>query len=115
MSNSLDPDQDLFSVSPDLSSNCLQRVSANDTRRQRVKTGDFLTLVIHFLESIISRLATSEISFFELVPVAEENCLSLVLSETPKTGLARPIKHVCSDIRIKKRQKLNTLCKRNMH
>ena len=42
--------------------------------------------VIHLLKSIISRLATSEISLFYLVSVAEETCLSLALSETPKTG-----------------------------
>ena len=41
-----------------------------------------------FLESIISKLATSEISNFQLVSVAERDCLSLALSETPKTGLS---------------------------
>ena len=30
MSNSLDPDQDRHSVSPDLGPNCLQRLSAED-------------------------------------------------------------------------------------
>ena len=30
MSNGLEPDQDLHSVSPDLGSNCLQRLSAAD-------------------------------------------------------------------------------------
>ena len=38
--------------------------------------------VIRFLESTISKLATSIISFF----LAEETGLSLALSETPKTG-----------------------------
>ena len=49
--------------------------------------------VIHFLESIISKFATSEISIFYLVPVAEETGLSLVFSETAKTGflMTRPI------------------------
>ena len=42
--------------------------------------------VIPLLKSIISRLATSEISLFYLVSVAEETGLSLALSETPKTG-----------------------------
>ena len=42
--------------------------------------------VIRFLESITSRLATSEISLFLLVSVAEETGLSPALSETPKTG-----------------------------
>ena len=42
--------------------------------------------VILFLESIISKLATSEIPIFKLVSVAEETGLSLTLSATPKTG-----------------------------
>ena len=44
------------------------------------------TFVIRVLESTISKLATSEISFFYLVSVAEETGLKLALSETPKTG-----------------------------
>ena len=49
--------------------------------------------VIRFLESIISRLVTSEISIFKLVSVAEETDLSLAFSKTPKTGFLawRPI------------------------
>ena len=43
-------------------------------------------LVIRFLESIISKVATSEISIFLLVSVAEETDFSVDLSETPKTG-----------------------------
>ena len=41
---------------------------------------------IHFMESIICKLATGEISMFQLASVAEETGLKLVLSETPKTG-----------------------------
>ena len=44
------------------------------------------TLVIRVLESTISKLATSKISFFKLVSVAEQAGLNLTLSETPKTG-----------------------------
>ena len=33
MSNSLDPDQDRHSVGPDLGPNCLQRLSADDTKK----------------------------------------------------------------------------------
>ena len=49
--------------------------------------------VIRLLESIISRPATSEISIFWLVSVAEETGLKLALSDTPKTGFpaTRPI------------------------
>ena len=36
MSNSLDPDQANNFVGPDLDPNCLQRLSAEDTSRQRV-------------------------------------------------------------------------------
>ena len=35
---------------------------------------------------MISRVATSEISILQLVPVPEQACLNLTLSETPKTG-----------------------------
>ena len=49
--------------------------------------------VISLLESIISRLAMSVFSIFWLVCVAEETGLSLVLSETPKTGFFRVKAH----------------------
>ena len=42
--------------------------------------------VIHFLKSIICKLATGEISNFYLVSVAEEIGLKLTLSETQMTG-----------------------------
>ena len=38
-SNSLDPDQARRFVGPDLGPNCLQRLSADDTSRQRVDIG----------------------------------------------------------------------------
>ena len=49
--------------------------------------------VIHLLESIISKLATSEISRFWLVSVAVQVGLTITLLETLKTGLVtlRPI------------------------
>ena len=37
MSNSFDPDQVRHAVGPDLGSNCLQKLLAADTSRQRVK------------------------------------------------------------------------------
>ena len=37
MLNRLDPDQARHFVGPDLGPNCLQKLSADDTRRQRVK------------------------------------------------------------------------------
>ena len=42
--------------------------------------------VIHLLESIISKLDTSEISIFLLVSVAELVGLCMTWSETPKTA-----------------------------
>ena len=42
--------------------------------------------IIHLLESVISRLATSEISIFQLVSVLEQTGLGLDLWETLKTG-----------------------------
>ena len=48
VSNSLDPDQDQYSVGPDLGSNCLQKLSADAVSKERVKcdkyknTRDFL-------------------------------------------------------------------------
>ena len=49
--------------------------------------------VIRLSKSNISRLATSEISLFYLVAVAEETGLKFTLSETLKTGFLakRPI------------------------
>ena len=60
--------------------------------------------VIHFLESIISKLdATSEISIFKLVSVAVETGWVSLLSETPKTVFlaSRPIWHECTLIKHK--------------
>ena len=34
MSNGLDPDQDLHSVGPDLGPNCLQRLTADDKKKE---------------------------------------------------------------------------------
>ena len=42
--------------------------------------------VIHLVEIIISRLATSKISIYSIVSVAEQAGLNLTLSETPKIG-----------------------------
>ena len=57
------------------------------------KTRLIRAFVICFFESILSKLATGEISIFLLASVAEEIGLKLALSETPKTGFVtmRPI------------------------
>ena len=56
--------------------------SSGGMRTTKAQTSAFVTCV---LESIISKLATGEISIFKQVPVAEETGLSLALLETPKT------------------------------
>ena len=56
--------------------------------------------VIRLLKSMIPRLATSKISIFYLVSVAEQAGLNISLSETPKTGFSRrgPYNGKCSKI-----------------
>ena len=54
---------------------------------------------IRLLESLISKLAVSEISIFELVSVHVAG-LSLALSETPKTGLVAPRPSHCIGIHV---------------
>ena len=50
MSNSLDLDQARHFVGPDLDPNCFQRLSADDTSRQRVR--DKVTLVYTSVVSV---------------------------------------------------------------
>ena len=65
---------------------CLQRFANNKGADQPVHPHRLISaFVICFLENIISKLATNEISIFQLVSVVEETSLSLTLSETPKT------------------------------
>ena len=56
MSNRLDPDQARHFVGPDLGPICLQRLSADDTSRQRVNSflanGDFCRLLITVANSL---------------------------------------------------------------
>ena len=65
-----------------LSSGVSRTTRADQPVHRRSLITDF---VIRFVESIICKLATSEISIFWLVSVAEETGLKLALSETPKT------------------------------
>ena len=68
--------------------------------------------VIRILERNIAKLATHELSIFQLVSVAEQTGLSLVLSETPKTGFVamRPISYSDSENSIGCCQELQLLC-----
>ena len=58
------------------------------------------TFVIRILESTISKLATSEISFFQLALVAEQADLNLTLLETSKTGFV-PTRPKCCGAHLK--------------
>ena len=84
---------DLFG--PRREKTCLRWVANNKGADQPAHPRSLISaFVIPLLESIISKLATSEISIFWLDSVAEDTGLSLVFfSETPKTGFvaSRPI------------------------
>ena len=71
---------------------CLRRFANNKGADQPAHPRRLIgAFVIRFLESTISKLATSEISIFQLhvVPVAEETGLSLALSQTPEDRFSR--------------------------
>ena len=69
MSNSLDPDQARHFVGPDLDPNCLERLSANDTSRERVNleadsyhlsyTNNTPTAYNHFLITLLVMIEQS--------------------------------------------------------
>ena len=69
---------------------CLRRFANNKGADQPAHPRRLISaFVIRFLESTISKLATSEISIFQLVPVAEETGLRLALSQTPEDRFSR--------------------------
>ena len=73
---------------------CLQGFANNKGADQPMHPHSLIsTFVIRFLEIIICKLATGEISIFRLVSVAEETGLNLALSDTQKTDflVTRPI------------------------
>ena len=66
---------------------CLWRVANNTGADQPAHPRSLISaFAIRLLESIISRLATGNISIFKLVSIDEGTGLSLALLETPKTG-----------------------------
>ena len=82
------------SYGPQPEKTCPRRVANNKGADQPVHMCSLISaFVIRLMESIISRLASSEISTVWLVSVAERTGSSLALSETPKTGflMVRPI------------------------
>ena len=79
---------------PQREKTCLRGFANNKGADQPARPRSLISaFVIRLLKSIIPRLATSEISLFHLVSVAEETGLSPALSETPKTGFlaTRPV------------------------
>ena len=82
------------SYGPRLEQTCLQGFVNNKGADQPEHPHSLISaFVIHLLESIISRLATSTMPIFLLVSVAEQAGLNLTLWETSKTGFvaSRPI------------------------
>ena len=76
-----------ISYGPRREKNCLRGFANNPGADQPARPRSLISdCVIRLFESIISRLATSEVSIFWLVSVAEETGLKLALSDTPKTG-----------------------------
>ena len=81
-------------IGPRREKTCLRGVANNTGADQPAHARSLISaFVIRFLESVISRLATNEISHFYIVCVAEETGLKIALTETPKTGFlaTRPI------------------------
>ena len=82
--------QNNFIIGPRREKTCLQGFANHTGADQPAHPRSLISaFVIRLLESIISRLATSEISMSWLISVAEETGLNLALSETPKTGFVK--------------------------
>ena len=77
----------LTSYGPRREKTCLRGFANNTGADQPAHPSSLIsTFVIRFLEIILRKLVTGEISSFLLVSVAEETGLKLALSDTPKTG-----------------------------
>ena len=68
VSDSLDPDQTRRFVGPDLGTNCLQRLSADDTSRHRVD----------LRQNTKSSLTESKRRLYYVLSVKRERCIDLV-------------------------------------
>ena len=74
-------------IGPRREKTCLRGFANNTGADQPAHPRSLISaFVIRLMKSIICKLAIGEISFFQLVSVAEETGLKLALSETPKTG-----------------------------
>ena len=76
-----------FVYGPRREKTCLQGFANNTGADQPGHLRRLISaFVIRFLKRIICKLATGEISIFQLISGAGETGLKLALSETPKTG-----------------------------
>ena len=74
-------------IGPQREKTCLRGFANNTGADQPAHPRRLISAyVIRLSKCILSRLATSEISIFYVVFVAEETDLKLVLAETPNTG-----------------------------
>ena len=73
----------------DASKTCLRGFANTDADQHGHPRSLISAFVVCFLESIISNLATGEISIFKLVSVAERTGLKLVLSKTQRQVFSR--------------------------
>ena len=79
-----------FRNGPRRKKTCLRGFANNKVADQPAHLRSLINaFVIRFLKSIVSRIATNEISVFLLVSVAEETGLSITLSETRIGFVAR--------------------------
>ena len=79
-------------IGPRREKTCLMWLTNNKRADQPVHPRSLImAFAIRLLGNIISRLATSKVSIFKPVSVAEQADLNLNLSETPKTGFQASI------------------------
>ena len=71
---------------PQQEKTCFRGFANNKGSDQPAHLCNLIALVIPLLDSIVSKLATSEISFLQVVSVAEQAGLGMAFSETLKTG-----------------------------
>ena len=77
-------------IGPQREKTCLRGFAKNTGADQPAHPRRLISAyVIRFLERIICKLGSGEISIFLLVSVAEVTGLKFALSETPKTGFSR--------------------------
>ena len=78
---------------------CLRGVANNTGADQPAHLRSLISaFVIRFLESIICKLATGEITIFQLVSITEETGLKQALSKTPEDRFSRNEAHITGSV-----------------